>query len=137
MSSTAKAKADAGFGECAVVAGRGLPLAILARGDAPRGCFCEGFLRDAAQEDVLRKLAESGVDERHAVVIATDGQFGPHTAVDMGLAPIQPPDLDQCVDSLWVIAFRTPPVRACYWMRKHGWATTLLPANAARCLSPA
>ena len=31
MSSTAKAKADAGFGECAVVAGRGLLLAILAQ----------------------------------------------------------------------------------------------------------
>jgi hypothetical protein len=38
MSSTAKAKAHAGFGECAVVAGRGLLLAILPRGEAPCGC---------------------------------------------------------------------------------------------------
>lgn len=88
--------------------------------------FCEEFLRDAAQEDVLSKLAESEADERHAVVIATDGQFGLHTAVDMSLTPIQSPDLDRCVDSLWVIAFRTPPVRACYWVRDRGWATAVI-----------
>ena len=38
ISSTAKAKTDAGLGECAVVAGCGLLLAILERGEAPCGC---------------------------------------------------------------------------------------------------
>jgi hypothetical protein len=74
--------------------------------------FCEQFSRDAAQADVLRKLAGSGADERHAVVMATDGQFGLHAAVDMGLTPSQTtPNLDGCIDSLWVMAFQAPPIR--------------------------
>jgi hypothetical protein len=53
--------------------------------------FCEEFLTDPAQADVLNKLDESGADERHAVVIATHGQLRLHTAVDLRLAPSQPP----------------------------------------------
>jgi hypothetical protein len=44
--------------------------------------------------------------------MATDGQFGLHAAVDMGLTPSQTtPNLDGCIDSLWVIAFQAPPIR--------------------------
>lgn len=88
--------------------------------------FCEEFLGDAAQADVLRKLAGSGADERHAVVIATHGQLGLHTAVDLRLTPSQAPDLDRCVDWLWVIASEDLPVRGCYWTRQRGWATAAL-----------
>jgi hypothetical protein len=63
--------------------------------------FSENFLGDPDQSDVLEKLARSEADERHAVVIATDGQLGLHTAVDMGLTLGQPPALDSCVDWLW------------------------------------
>jgi hypothetical protein len=69
--------------------------------------FCEEFLRDKAQADVIAKLAESGADERHAVVIATEDQFGLYCATDMGLKPSQTPDLDRRVDWLWVIARKT------------------------------
>ncbi len=88
--------------------------------------FCEEFLSDAAQADVLGKLAGSGADERHAVVIATHGQLGLHTAVDLRLTPSQAPDLDRCVGWLWVIASQNLPVRGCYWTRQHGWATAVL-----------
>jgi hypothetical protein len=88
--------------------------------------FCEKFLSDPAQADVLRKLAGSGADERHAVVIATQGQLGLHTAVDLHLTPSQAPALDNCVDWLWVIASQNLPVQGCYWNRRHGWVTALL-----------
>ena len=88
--------------------------------------FCESFLSDAAQADVLRKLAVSGADEGHAVVIATHGQLGLHTAVDLRLTPSQAPDLDKCVDWLWVIASQDLPVRGCYWTRQRGWLTAVL-----------
>lgn len=88
--------------------------------------FCEEFLRDRAQADVLRKLAESGADERHAVVIATHSQLGLHTAVDLRLTPRQAPDLDKRVDWLWVIASQELPARGCYWTRQRGWATAVL-----------
>jgi hypothetical protein len=88
--------------------------------------FGEDFLGDPAQADVLRKLAGSGADERHAVVIATDGQLGLHTAVDMRLTPTQPPDLDKCIDWLWVIASRNLPARCSYWARQRGWETAVL-----------
>ncbi len=93
--------------------------------------FCEEFLRSAAQADVLSKLAGSGADERHAVVIATADQFGLFTAVDMGLMPSQDPDLDECVDWLWVIA--SPDLRAgvCCWSHQHGWAAGALARSAA------
>jgi hypothetical protein len=88
--------------------------------------FCEEFLRHPAQADVLGKLARSGADERHAVVIATQGQLGLHTAVDLRLTPSQAPDLDSCVDWLWVIASQDLPARGCYWSRQHGWDTAVL-----------
>jgi hypothetical protein len=90
--------------------------------------FCERFLSDAAQGDVLRKLAGSDADERHAVVVATHGQLGLHTAVDLRLTPNQAPDVDRCVDWLWVIASQNLPARGCYWSRRHGWATAVLAA---------
>ena len=68
----------------------------------------------------------SGADERHAVVIATHGQLGLHTAVDLRLMPSQAPDLDECIDGLWVIASQNLPARCCYWARQHGWATAVL-----------
>lgn len=82
--------------------------------------FCEEFLADPAQTDVLRKLAESGMDERHAVIIATQSQLGLHTAVDLGLTPSHAPDLAGCVDWLWVIASQNLPARGCYWTRQYG-----------------
>jgi hypothetical protein len=88
--------------------------------------FCEEFLRHPAQSDVLAKLAEAGTDERHAIVIATPDQFGLHTAVDMGRTPSQPPDLDECVDWLHVIASQAPPAAGCYWTRQRGWTTAVL-----------
>jgi hypothetical protein len=92
--------------------------------------FSEKFLGHPDQSDVLEKLARSGVDERHAVVIATDGQLGLHTAVDMALTPGQPPALDSRVDWLWVIASQNLPARGCYWTGHHGWATAVLADNA-------
>jgi|KBSMisStandDraft_5_1062788.scaffolds.fasta_scaffold88660_2 hypothetical protein len=91
--------------------------------------FCEDFLSDLAQSDVLGKLARSGADERHAIVIATLDQFGLYTAVDMGLTPSHAPDLSTCIDGLWVIASQAPPVQGCYWTRPTGWTTTVLTAN--------
>ena len=88
--------------------------------------FCEEFLRDAAQADVLTKLASSEADERHAVVIATQGQLGLHTAVDLRLTPTQAPDLDRCINWLWVIASQDLPVRGCYWTRQQGWESAVL-----------
>lgn len=88
--------------------------------------FCQEFLSHPDQSDVLDKLATSGADERHAVVIATDGQLGLHTAVDMGLTPSQAPDLDRCIDWLWVIASQNLPARGCYWTPQHGWRTAVL-----------
>ena len=87
--------------------------------------FCEKFLNDPAQADVIRKLAGSDASERHAVVIATQGQLGLHTAVDLSLTPGQAPALDSCIDWLWVIASQNLPVRGCYWTRQHGWATAV------------
>jgi hypothetical protein len=88
--------------------------------------FCQEFLGDPAQADVLRKLATSGAHERHAVVIATHGQLSLHTAVDLRLTPSQAPDLDRCIDWLWVIASQNLPARGCYWTRQQGWATAVL-----------
>jgi hypothetical protein len=88
--------------------------------------FCEKFLGDQAQADVLRKLTRSNGDERHAVVIVTDGQLGLHTAVNMRLTPSRPPDLDECIDWLWVIASRNLPAQGSYWARQYGWATAAL-----------
>lgn len=90
--------------------------------------FCEAFLAEPAQADVLRKLAASRADERHAVVIATQGQLGLHTAVDMRLTPSQAPALTKRIDGLWVIASQELPVRGCYWTRPHGWDTAVLTA---------
>jgi hypothetical protein len=87
---------------------------------------CEEFLADQAQADVLKKLAESKADERHAVIIATDGQLGLHTAVDLRLTPSQTPNIDMCIDWLWVIATQHPPVQGCYWERQSGWVTAMM-----------
>ena len=88
--------------------------------------FCETFLRDPAQADVLEKLAQSEADERHVVVIATFDQFGLHTAVDMGLVPPLGPGLDRRVDWLWVIAAGPLPVRGCFWSRLRGWGAAVV-----------
>ena len=89
--------------------------------------FCERFLRDEAQADVIAKLTASGAAERHVVIIATEDQFGLHRAVDTGLKPGAAPDLDSCIDWLWVIARPGPPARTCYWSRQDGWATATFP----------
>lgn len=88
--------------------------------------FCQDFLRHPAQADVLGKLSGSGADERHAVIVATHGQLGLHTAVDLRLTPSHAPDLDSRVDWLWVIASQDLPARGCYWTRQDGWATAEL-----------
>lgn len=88
--------------------------------------FCQQFLSDPAQADVLAKLAASGADERHAVIIATHGQLALHTAVDLRLTPARAPEIDSGVDWLWVIASQKLPARGCYWTRQNGWATAEL-----------
>ena len=97
--------------------------------------FCEEFLGDAAQADVLGKLAGSGADERHAVVIATHGQLGLHTAVDLRLTPSQAPAPQQ-VRRL-AVGDRLP--RTCQSGGATGHASTAgpqphLPANAVHWL---
>ena len=89
--------------------------------------YGETFLADAAQADVLRKLAQSGADERHAVIVVTTGQLGPHPAVDMRLLPSSPPQIHDCIDWLWIIASQAPPAQGCYWSRDGGWVTAALP----------
>ena len=84
------------------------------------------FLGHPDQSDVLQKLAASGADERHVVVIATQGQLGLHTAVDMGLASSQARTSAGGIDWLWVIVSQNLPVWGCYGTRQHGWATAVL-----------
>jgi hypothetical protein len=89
--------------------------------------FCESFLTDdvgSSKADKLRR-AETA-DERHVVIILTADQLGPHTAVDTGELPTHPPDLPQGVDWLWVIASKSPPVRAVYWSPAGQWSETLV-----------
>ena len=77
--------------------------------------FCEEFLADENQADVLAKLNQEALDERHAVVILSVDQLGHHTAIDTGALPTVPPLLPPEVDWLWVIASKSPPVCAVYW----------------------
>lgn len=84
--------------------------------------FCEQLLADSACEDVLDKLRRSNADERHAVIILTFAQVGPHTAIDTGVLPSRPPRLPDGIDWLWIIASKAPPVRAVYWKPEAGWS---------------
>jgi hypothetical protein len=71
-------------------------------------------------------LPALGLMHSHPVVIATQSQLGLYTAVDLGLIPSHSPDLDNCVDWLWVIASQNLPARGCYWTLRYGWATAVL-----------
>lgn len=88
--------------------------------------FCGEFLADDKQADVLAKLRKSDLNERHAIIILTTDQLGPHTVVDMGLLPRIPPIMPADIDWLWVIASKAPPVRASYWHRTQGWSNVML-----------
>ncbi len=89
--------------------------------------FCESFLADdlgGSKADKLRR-AETA-DERHVVIILTAEQLGPHTAVDTGELPTHSPDLPQGVDWLWVIASKSPPIRAVYWSPAGRWSEAVV-----------
>lgn len=80
--------------------------------------FCGEFLGDPAQSDVQAKLAGARTGERHAIIIATSGQFGLHTAVNMSLTSSQAPG-SRHVRRLAVddrLPGTTNP--GCYWTRK-------------------
>ena len=54
--------------------------------------------------------------------------------MDLRLTPSQAPDLDSCVDWLWVIASEDLAARGCYWTRQARLGhSPCLPANAAHC----
>jgi hypothetical protein len=57
--------------------------AWVGNGDSLRK-FCEEFLADEKQADVLAKLRRAEADERHAVIILTADELGPFTAIDDG-----------------------------------------------------
>jgi hypothetical protein len=90
--------------------------------------FCEQLLANEAYEDVLSKLRKSHADERHAVIVLTFGQVGPHTAIDTGALPSRPPALPDGIDWLWIIASKAPPTRAIYWNPVVGWSEVTLDA---------
>jgi hypothetical protein len=90
--------------------------------------FCEEFLTDENQADVLAKLNQEPAEERHAVVILTTDQIGPYIAIDTGGLPTRPPELPWEVDWLWVIASKPqPPVRAIYWGPSGQWSDVGIP----------
>jgi hypothetical protein len=88
--------------------------------------FCEEFLAEANQADVLLKLDQAAADERHAVIILTVDQLGHHTAIDTDALPTTAPFLPPEVDWLWIIASKSPPVRAIYWRPGGPWSDVTL-----------
>jgi hypothetical protein len=84
--------------------------------------FCEGFLADAKQADILSKLRRAEANERHAVIILTVDTLGPFTAIDGGALPISAPVLPPEVDWLWADAFRSLPARAVFWCPGGPWS---------------
>jgi hypothetical protein len=88
--------------------------------------FCEGFLAEDLGRSKVSKVGRTKPDERHIVIILTMEQVGHHTAVDTGELPIQPPDLPQGIDWLWMIASKSPPIRAIYWSPAGRWSEAVI-----------
>lgn len=87
--------------------------------------FCEDFLAGPGKSKV-EKLRRAIADERHAVIILTMDEVGPHTAVDTGELPTNPPNLPSGVDWLWVIASDTMPIRTIYSNPSGQWSDVVL-----------
>ena len=92
--------------------------------------FCEEFLADEKQADVLAKLRQAEADERHAVIILTADEPGPLTAIDGGALPASAPDLPPEVDWLWVVASHSLPARAVFWRPGGPWSEVVITEEA-------
>ncbi len=92
--------------------------------------FCEDFLADEKEADVLAKLRGAEADERHAVIILTADELGPFTAIDSGALPTSAPVLPPEVDWLWAIASHSLPARAVLWRPGGPWSEVVLTEEA-------
>jgi len=92
--------------------------------------FCEEFLANEKQADVLAKLRRAEVDERHAVIILTADELGPFTAINGGALPTSAPVLPPEVDWLWVVASHSLPTRAVFWRPGGSWSEVVLTEEA-------
>ena len=101
-------------------------------GDDERGArkFCEEFLADEKQADVLAKLRQAEADERHAVIILTADELGPFTAIDGGALPTSTPVLPPEVDWLWVVASHSLPARAVFSRLGGPWSEVVMTEEA-------
>jgi len=94
------------------------------------GKFCEEFLADEKQADVLAKLRRAEADERHAVIILTVDELGPFTAIDGGALPTSAPVLPPEVDWLWAIGLHSLPARAVFWRPGGTWSEVVMTEEA-------
>jgi hypothetical protein len=92
--------------------------------------FCEEFLANEKQADVLAKLRRAETDERHAVTILTADALGPFTAIDGGALPTSAPVLPPEVDWLWVVASHSLPARAVFWRPGGPWSEVVMTEEA-------
>lgn len=92
--------------------------------------FCEEFLADEKQADVLAKLRQAEADERHAVIILTADELGPLTAIDDGALPTSAPALPPEVDWLWVVASHSLPARTVFWRPGGPWSEIVMTEEA-------
>jgi hypothetical protein len=92
--------------------------------------FCEEFLADEKQADVLAKLRRAEADERHAVIILTADELGPFTAIDSGALPTSAPILPPEVDWLWTVALHSLPARAVFWRPDGPWSEVVMTEEA-------
>lgn len=92
--------------------------------------FCEEFLADEKEADVLAKLRRAKADERHAVMIITADALGPFTAIDGGALPTSPPVLPPEVDWLWAIVSHSLPARAIFWRPGGPWSEIAMTEEA-------
>jgi hypothetical protein len=92
--------------------------------------FCEEFLADEKQADVLAKLRRAEADERHAVIILTVDELGPFTAVDDGALPTSMPVLPPEVDWLWAIGLHSLPARTVFWRPGEPWSEVVMTDEA-------
>jgi len=90
--------------------------------DAVRAC--DEFL--AVTPDVPAKLLASGMTQRHAVVLVTVDWLGPFSSIMNGALPKIAPTLPNGVDCLWMVTFKSPPIRAIYWLGDGVWRDTVL-----------
>jgi len=92
--------------------------------------FCEEFLADENQADVLAKLRRAEADEKHGVIIITDDEIGPFTVIDGGALPTSAPVLPTEVDWLWAIGLHSLPARAVFWRPGGPWSEVVMTEEA-------